>query len=89
MEIWKFNSRLCDNTKTPHRNTKNNIQCSLVRQQQNTSSILSVEDNRRKISMRSLDCVGNHPNEQARQLHVPPDIRRRLKIRWPTDRLNA
>lgn len=52
------------------------------------SRIPFVKDEIHRITSNYLESLHGHPNEEARQLNVPLEIRRRLKRHWPTDILN-
>lgn len=62
-----------------------NIQWSLLRQ--HCTSIQGFRG--RRTSTSYLECLQDNPNEETRQLVIPPDMERRLKQQWPTDRLNV
>lgn len=49
------------------------------------SGIPLVQEEIRRLTTNYLDRLAGHPNEQVSQLRDPPEIRRRLKRRWPTD----
>jgi hypothetical protein len=77
-------------TKCTVKNTKNGVQCTTVRYASNKtlhedSRITFVEDEIKRMTNRYLQNLTGHSNEQVRQLHVPPEARRRLNRQWTTD----
>lgn len=52
------------------------------------ANLAYIPDEIQRISSRYLERLQDHPNEEAEQLRVPPDVIRRLRRCWPTDVAN-
>ena len=53
-----------------------------------SSGIPFVADEIKRLTNKYLQSLSGHTNKQVSELQIPPEVRRRLNRRWPTDELH-